>query len=709
MILFDFFATCAKGLEPLVAGELKTLGADHIAETRAGVAFQGAMAVGLRTCLWSRLASRVLLPVARFDAFDQESLYQGVRAVAWDRHLPATATLAVSAHCSGSRINHSHFAALKVKDAIVDQFRDQVRQRPSVATVRPDLQINLHLHNDQAIISIDLSGESLHRRGYRLDGMAAPLKENLASAILIRAGWPDTFRSNGPLIDPMCGSGTLPIEAALMAGDVAPGLFRSYFGFQSWLQHQPDIWEDLIREALQRKEQGLEKIPPIVGYDANKKSIQAALENSHRAGLSHKIHFERRELDQAGSFPGKPRNSGLVIINPPYGERLGEVEELRPLYNRIGTWLKEEYQGWRVAVITANPELGRETGLKAHRMHTLYNGALKCKLLHFVLDQETYQRPRDRKPVLSAGAEMLANRLSKNIRAINRWAGRQDISCFRIYDCDLPEYRVTIDLFENQVLVAEPRLSGRSYGSTAHIRRQEIIAAIRSALDTPREHIFTGQVPVYTAADRGKQTTRHGVKEDGARFFIDLTAYPDCGLVLHHRGIRRMIRSLSPDRKFLNLFAGPATATVAAGLGGARATCSVEISREQCALARRNLAANSLAGPEHQVIQAAPAEWLELCGDTFDIILLTTPVTGQGREDEKASRPDPEELIRKTARLLSPGGCILLVINDPQSTAIPVRLSGLSVKDISARTVPRDFSRTPGIHSCYEITVNHQN
>ena len=228
----DFFATVPRGMEPLLADELRALGAHAVNMGRAGVAFRGELATGYRACLWSRTASRILLPLTRFPAPTPEALYDGIRAIPWEEHLAPEGTLTVDFTLAQSQITHSHFAALKVKDAVVDRFRDLFGVRPSVDRERPDLRLNVYLYRDSARVSLDLSGESLHRRGYRDEGAAAPLKENLAAAILLFAGWPELASAGAPFVDPLCGSGTLPIEAALIAGDIAPGLLRHAFRFQ---------------------------------------------------------------------------------------------------------------------------------------------------------------------------------------------------------------------------------------------------------------------------------------------------------------------------------------------------------------------------------------------------------------------------------------------------------------------------------------------
>ena len=382
------FATCPKGLELLLADELRALGATTAAEKFAGVEFTGDLAVAYKACLWSRLANRILLRLARFPANTPEELYRGVQTIKWHEHLDEHGTLAVNFVSSQSVINHTLFGAQKVKDAIVDQFRDKFDVRPSVAKDQPQLSVNVYLHRDEATVSIDLSGESLHKRGFRLGTGAAPLKENLAAAILIRAGWPAIAKKGGMLLDPMCGSGTLLLEGAMMAADIAPGLAREYFGFIDWKHHQPRLWQKLVAEATSRREQGLASMPPVIGYDADPAAIKVAFENIERAELRGKIHVEKRELDVFAVKPDAP--VGLVVVNPPYGERLGEVEELQPLYTLLGTRLKEAFSGWQAAVFTGNPDLGKVMGLRARRFYALFNGPMPCKLLLFDVSPEKF-------------------------------------------------------------------------------------------------------------------------------------------------------------------------------------------------------------------------------------------------------------------------------------------------------------------------------
>ncbi len=407
----QFFATCAKALEPLVADELRACGASDVAPARAGVAFAGTLEVAYRVCLWSRTASRVLLPLATFAAGDDRALYDGVRTIRWREQLGPDQTLAVDAPG----------VALTVKDAIVDQIRDETGRRPSVNTESPDVRVNVHLHGGQATLSIDLSGDSLHRRGWRAHGVEAPLKENLAAAILTLADWPRRAAEHAPLVDLMCGSGTLPIEAALIAADVAPGLARERFGFSRWRGHDAAVWKRLADEARARKR-------PIgsslYGFDQDARAVKVARDNARRAGVADAVDFRVVKLADAAP-PTDTR--GVVVMNPPYGERLGETAALGPLYEQIGAILRHRFTGWSAFVLTSNPDLQKRIGLRAARKHVLFNGALECRLLELPIAAEAPQAPM--RPRAAVRGEAFANRLRKNFAHVKKWAAREEIHC----------------------------------------------------------------------------------------------------------------------------------------------------------------------------------------------------------------------------------------------------------------------------------------
>lgn len=704
----NFFATAPSGLEDLLAAELAALGAAEIRPTRGGVAFAGALATGYRVCLWSRLASRVLLPLASFAAADPEALYAEARELPWEQHLAAAGSLAVDAVVAASAITHSRYAALKVKDAVVDRFRDRTGTRPSVDTARPDLRINLYLYRDQATLAIDLSGESLHRRGYRTEGAAAPLKENLAAALLLRAGWTEIAAAGGPLVDPLCGSGTLLLEGALLAADIAPGLDRDYFGFLRWPGHEPARWEELLAEARDRKAEGLSRLPALFGFDAEEKALRAARANAERLGLADRVRFARRELAQLAN-PAPDGPPGLVIANPPYGERLGEVAQLEGLYATLGARLREQFPGWKAAVFTGNPELGRAIGLRAKRSHAFFNGPLKCQLLHFDLFAATGEgarAPRD----LSAGAQMVANRLRKNLKNLGRWAHREGVSCYRIYDADLPEYAVAVDRYGELVHVQEYAAPKSVDPHQARVRLNEALAAVREVLQVPRERVFLKVRQPQKGSEQYRKFAAsgefHEVREGECRLLVNLRDYLDTGLFLDHRPVRKLLGELAAGRDFLNLFCYTASATVHAGLGGTASTTSVDLSRTYLDWARRNLELNGLSGPRHRLLQADVREWLAGENRRYGLIFLDPPTFSNSKRMDGTLdiQRDHVELLARAARLLTDDGILVFSTNNRRFRLESEALPELVVENITAATIPPDFARNPRIHYCWRIT-----
>jgi len=316
----------------------------------------------------------VLVQLAIFPCTNPVELYTGVHKIDWQQLITTTMTLSVDCSLRDSALTHSGFVALKTKDAIVDRIRESCGSRPSVDTSSPDVRVNVHLHKNICTVSLDSSGESLDRRGYRLERNEAPLRETLAAAVIALTGWDGSV----PLADPMCGSGTIPVEAALQAARIPPGLKRS-FGFQRWLNFDSRLWSDLIKEA----EDGIQNIPLglITGYDQDSRALALAARNTAAAGLAGQMHFFHATLLEF--MP--EMNKGVVIINPPYGMRMGEENDLRELYCQIGDVMKKRCRGWTGYVLTGNMELAKYIGLKASRRFVLFNGPIECRLLKYEL------------------------------------------------------------------------------------------------------------------------------------------------------------------------------------------------------------------------------------------------------------------------------------------------------------------------------------
>lgn len=725
-----YFATVPLGIELLLGQELRDLGIPDVREVRAGVSFGGGLEDAYRACLWSRLANRILLPVATFPAATEDALYRGVHAIDWSQHLDVDATFAVDFASSRSAMTHTLYGAQKVKDGIVDHFRKHHGARPSVDLTRPDVRVNVYLDRDQATVGIDLSGDSLHKRGYRIEGGKAPLKENLAAAILLRAGWPAVAASGGHFMDPMCGSGTLPIEAAMMAADVAPGLRRPYFGLLGWRGHDAALWLKLVTDADSRAEEGLKTLPPIYGYDIDRRAVHIALDNVDRAGLRGHVHIERKAVTEV-----LPRHvSGLVVVNPPYGERLGDETSLVPLYTELGNTLRTHFVGWRASVFTGNPELSFKLGIRALKQYALYNGALPCKLFNFEVAPERFFVPHEGEPpteadrqkrawfrkardvdVTTGGAEMFANRLRKNLKSLGRWARQSGVSCYRLYDADLPEYAVAVDVYSGEKLwvhVQEYEAPSTIDPAKAEARLVETLAAIPVVLEVPQQQVFLkvrrrqkGAAQYEKQAEKGQF---HTVDEAGLTFQVNFDDYLDTGLFLDHRITRELIGTWARGKSFLNLFAYTGAATVHAVRGGATSTTTVDMSRTYLDWAARNLELNGMQGGAHQLVQADCIEWLRDAVAShwrYDLIFFDPPTfsTSKRMKATLDIQRDHVELIRQCLSLLTPDGVLIFSTNHRKFKLDEVGLAPCRIEDISRQTLPRDFERNPRIHYCWLI------
>ncbi len=725
-----FFATCPLGVADLLAAELKLFGAVRAREMKAGVEFEGTLEVAYRACLWSRVANRILLPIAQVAAHDANAMYQGLQRIDWSQHLSPNGTLAVDFQGTSKGITHTQFGALKTKDAIVDQFRERFGERPSVDVQTPNVQINVHAHREQATVSIDLAGDSLHRRGYRARGVAAPLKENLAAAILLRCGWPAMAQENYNFLDPMCGSGTLVIEAALMAFDTAPGWLRIknnvHWGMTRWRGHDAELWQRLLDEAGQRATLGTQHKLKLRGLDQDAFAIRAALENAERAGLSGLVHFEKRSLSV---LTPDVEGAGLLVTNPPYGERIGDEDKLRSVYAQLGDKLREHFSGWKAAVFTGNPPLAKELRINAKRSHTLYNGAIECRLLRFEIDAAHFDTPEAR-PTFEAkllearqqpGAEMVANRLIKNFKNLSSWARKNDIRCYRVYDADMPEYSFAIDIYGsaedeklNWAYVQEYAAPDSVNRDAARTRRMQLLSVLPEVLEIPRERIHVrtrkpqSEQGQYEKLD--SQREFQIVSEGAYRFYVNFTDYLDTGLFLDHRITRQKIAAAAKGKRFLNLFAYTGSATVYAAAGGARSSTTVDMSNTYLEWTEKNLQLNKVDAPQHELIKADCLQWLVREAETkpgqYDLIFVDPPTFSRSKsmEVDFDIQSDHVRLLQLCGELLAPNGMIIFSNNFTRFKLDHAALSAFKIEDWRRLTLPKDFERNPKIHCCFAIT-----
>ena len=726
---YELILTCPKSLEGLLLEEASSLGLEEAREQTAAVRGFAPIEVGYRLCLWSRLANRVLLVLRRFPVTDAESLYQGVLDVDWAEHLEPSGTLAVEFSGNGSGIDNTHFGALKVKDAMVDKLRTADGTRPSIDKVDPDLRVHLRLDRGEAVLSIDLSGHSLHQRGYRLQQGAAPLKENLAAAILIRAGWPRIAAEGGALADPMCGVGTFLVEAAMIAADMAPNLRRERWGFSNWLGHVPAIWKKLHAEAEQRAAVGLAKPPLwIRGYEADPRLIQPARNNIDRAGLGEWVKLYQGELATFEPRPDK-NQTGLIVSNPPYGERLGDEASLLYLYQNLGERLRQSCLNWEAAVFTGAPELGKRMGLRSHKQYAFWNGALPCKLLLFkVLPEQfvTGERRSSRanedaadEPVvasaqqaarLSEGGQMFANRLQKNLKSLGKWAKKAGIECYRLYDADMPEYALAIDLYRDWVHVQEYAPPRSIDPDKAQVRLLDALAAIPVALGVTPDKVVIKRRERQAGTKQYERQAAQGqfmeVNEGGVRLLVNLTDYLDTGLFLDHRPLRLRIQQEAAGKRFLNLYCYTATATVHAAKGGARSTTSVDLSKTYLDWARRNLSLNGFSD-KNRLEQGDVMAWLEADRGEYELIFIDPPTFSNSKRMEGVFdvQRDHVHLLDLAMSRLAKGGVLYFSNNFRKFQLDESLAERYAVEEISGQTVDQDFARNPKIHRAWRLTA----
>jgi len=725
---FNFLASAPRGFADLLARELSSCGAQGVRERTLQVAFSGPLECAYRACLWSRIANRVYLQLAHFEAHDAREFHAAVAALDWTAQLAPGATLACDFSGRHPSITHTQFGALKLKDGIVDALRAATGSRPDVSRTRPDVRVHAHAHGTHITLSIDLSGESLHRRGYRAAAGEAPLKENVAAGILLRAGWQElagvgsgrSVEAPAQFLDPLCGSGTLCIEAALIAADRAPGLTREYFGFLNWRGHDAALWARLCTEAHGRARAGDTGSVTLLGRDQDERAIEQARANAGRAGIAALVHFERGPLAEAR--PPGAHGAGLVCTNPPYGERLADRARAESVHRELGALLREHFQGWSAAILTT-AELGLELGLRAHRTHTVWNGPIECRLLRIQVAPQAQREPGTlgrgvEQHKGSPGARMFANRLGKNIKRLRSWAEREGISCYRLYDADMPEYAFAIDLYQ-AIEPQESWLYVQEYAAPAEIereavqrRRAEVLASLPEVTGVPVER---SRLRTRRRTQRGEQYVKlgeqsrfHTVLEGGVRLRVNFDDYLDTGVFLDHRMTRARLRAAASGRRFLNLFAYTGTATVYAAAGGADGTTSVDLSATYLAWARENLALNSLGGARHRFVQADCRAWVEEAArsrERFDLIFLDPPTFSNSKRMEGVldiGRDHPA-LIDACVPLLAPAGLMLFSTNAQRFKLDASLMQRYDIRDISADTLPLDFARNPRVHRCYEV------
>ncbi|WP_298440071.1 bifunctional 23S rRNA (guanine(2069)-N(7))-methyltransferase RlmK/23S rRNA (guanine(2445)-N(2))-methyltransferase RlmL [uncultured Ferrimonas sp.] len=693
-----YYAAVPKGLEYLLVDELTALGAEQVHEGQAVVHFHAELAVAYRICLWSRLASRIVNVIAEVPAKTAEQMYSNVKNLYWPAVFSNHATFVVDFHGGNRDIRNSAFGALKVKDGIVDAFMEHSGVRPSVSKAEPDVKIDCALRADKLLVGINFSGAPMHQRGYRSDTGRAPMRENLAAAILIRSGW--TNAMDKPLIDPFCGSGTILIEAALMATDTAPHLYRESWGFESWAGHQGQQWQEILAEAKVRANRGCNNCKTrFIGRDVFRRVITMAKTNAAAAGMSEFIQFEGGD---ATAMPPPPATPGFVVSNPPYGERLGQLPELLHLYASLGSQFKAQWQDWHVSLLCSEPMLLSALRLKADKQYKLFNGALEVNLANYQISDGGSGR---------AFGEDFANRLRKNQKQLAKWVKKEELDCYRVYDADLPDYNVAIDRYHDWVVLQEYAPPKTIDAKKAQQRLIDVLLNLPTVLDVDPAKI----VLKTRQQQRGKeqyermaeQRNEMVVQEYGAKFVVNLTDYLDTGLFIDHRLARRYIQQNANGKDFLNLFAYTGSASVHAAIGGAKSTTTVDMSKTYLRWAETNFKENNIRGRQHRFQHADCLAWLEQCTEKYDFIFIDPPTFSNSKRMEKTFDIERDHLwlMEQLQRILRPGGQVLFSNNKRgfKMDLDGLQQLGLSAENITDKTRSQDFARNKHIHNAWLI------
>ena len=756
----EFVATCPKGFEKLLAEELASFRIPQVRQLRGQVAFGGELADAYRACLWSRLASRILLVLARVGARDADALYEGVQSVDWSSHLAPGATFVIDSHGTNDNLRNTQFVALRSKDAISDQLFSARGMRPVVNTDSPDVTIDVRLSRDRATVAIDLTGEPLFHRGYdsRSARKVAPLRADYAAMVLAAGRWYRNVRHGAPVLAALwAGQGAVLVEAAGEALDRAPGLLRARWGFEGWAGHDADAWDALLEEADERATAGEKNSLALYASDTRPGAEAACRGALRAAGLDCELTFApAAEVLDAARAAG---DDALVTCD------LSWLAEDDLALEASALTALSAAAGQNLAALVRDAAVDAAVQAGPAEVFDVIQGKEPAFVRCFdAVPGEAAPEPAfvqiaggERVPVLVPASDQFAARLAKVAKLRAKWARREDVSCYRVYDADLPDYAVAIELYEGSetpgrwlqvseyaapkeidadlarrrlmdVLAIAPRVMGvdpanvnlrvrtRARGGSQYADEGSAADATQAAgefspMRGQRADARNRHKPSLTDLPRGA----HLIDEGGLTFEVNFSARLDCGIFLDHRDtraeVREMMKQTLGSKRFLNLFAYTGTATCYAADGGAKYTTTVDLSRPSLDWARRNMARNGFTGPEHEFVQADVIEWVNEQRHTrnrWDLVFCDVPTFSNSQRMKKSSwdvQRDHSELIIGVSRLLTRNGCAIFSCNlrgfKPDTEALSK--AGVVLEDITAGTIPEDFKRNSKIHHAYIV------
>ncbi len=729
--LYSIVVIVPHGLEPLCKEEALSLGATSATEKPGKVEIQAPLKTAYSLCLHSRFASRVLVVLTKFNAANREEFYKEAVQYAWEQEIPEGSTISIDCKIGSTRnteIVNSMFGGMLLKDAICDRMREKTGRRPSVEPKLPDLRFALSIWQTICTISLDFSGEPLNKRGYRKIPTAAPLKENLAAAILKRAGWEKAAAEKRPFLDPMAGSGTFAIEALHMAANIPPQINRKFFGFLRWKKHKNAIWQTICEEAKRNLPEQYKKLEGLqfTAVEIDERAFLAAQTNIEAAGLTNFI-----KLIHADIFDLKPEifsingQAGFIAVNPPYGERIGEVREAEYLCRRIGTTFPTRFPGWKMAFLAGSKQLSIATGLRPYKTNPLKNGQIESVLACYDfadLEKETFRSEKEQQ-----GQEMFLNRLKKNAKQLKTWLKNTGTQCYRLYDADMPEYAAAIDIYNTNeegihCVIAEYAPPPTIAQQTRSRRLNIIVDTVPSFLEIPADKVHLKVRKKQKGKEQYEksrnQFNAYTVNEDGLKFRVDFDRYLDTGLFLDHRPVRKLIRQILLEKKakrsektdkplrFLNLFAYTCTASVYAAAAGAE-TISVDLSSTYLDWGKENIRLNRMAERNHKFFREDSQTFLANERRFFDLIYIDPPTFSNSKKTDKdfVVERDYLDLIHKAKAILAPEGEILFSNNFRKFRMDYTQLEDFEIKEISRNTIDPDFEGNRKIHQAWRLKL----
>ncbi|WP_458118577.1 bifunctional 23S rRNA (guanine(2069)-N(7))-methyltransferase RlmK/23S rRNA (guanine(2445)-N(2))-methyltransferase RlmL [Mannheimia haemolytica] len=710
-----YFATAARGFEEILKTELEQICVAECKVAQGGVHFTTTQKGAYQALLHSRLASRILLPLISTKIFSDSDLYASIVSFNWADLFDPRDTFYIDFSGTNREIRNTQFGAMRVKDGIVDYFERKGFARPTVDKDNPDVRIHVYLDRENVVVSLDLSGDALHIRGYREETGKAPLRETLAAAIILRSGW----KVGTPLVDPMCGSGTLLIEAAQMAANIAPQLHRKHWGFNAWKGHQQAMWKAVLDEAFRNVELGavgencnssLQKM--FFGFDLDHRVLTKAKQNAKNAGVDHLIQWQQGDV--AALKNPIPEKIGTVVCNPPYGERLGTTPALIALYSVFGQRLKQQFAGWNASIFSGEPELLNCLRLRSARQFKAKNGPLDCVQKNYSISEHNKRSDLDENLQFEQNAQVapdFANRLTKNIKKIEKWAKQQGIDAYRLYDADLPEYNLAVDRYGDHIVVQEYQAPKNIDEQKARQRLLDAVSATLYVTGVETNKLVLKVRQKQKGTNQYEKLANKGeyfyVNEYGAKLWVNLTDYLDTGLFLDHRLTRKMVGEMAKGKTFLNLFAYTGSATVHAALNGAKSTTTVDMSNTYLNWAEQNLELNNLSLRHHRLFQADCLQWLAECRERFELIFVDPPTFSNSKRMENSwdVQRDHIELMKQLKRILTADGTIVFSNNKRgfKMDFDGLAALGLTAENISHKTLPLDFERNPQIHNCWIV------